>query len=240
MLLASILVTSCTQQSDGKHPSDQSVRVDYKDSIKVGMTYDEVERLLGRPGEIDRGVAEVELVEPESQTPLEYRNQEIEFRRSVLESNEHTYKQALKTIGTSLYVTWWYSSHKIDTIRYIQPEWRRSVKNLDPRTEYYINGMMVSKKAYELTKDTVYWTSSGDVFSREDWYEWYQRDRGSMTTPEPAHKEIRIVPRSKEEFHIVADTNRQQMFSRYKVTFDAASGRVVFNGVFPYVLTDIP
>ncbi|MEX1140288.1 MAG: hypothetical protein WEF53_13160 [Bacteroidota bacterium] len=230
-------IAACNQE--GKEPPAQVINL--FESIAVGMTYDEVEKLIGKPIEIDRGISKLESSEDSrSDIPygdadfLERRKQELEFRLQILGSGERTYPQHLQSVGSVLYVNWRFDESRVDTIRFIHPVWQSRSVSLDPFVEYFVNGKKVPKDEFELVGDTAYWGPARMfLYSKEDWQQ--QKDlRLSVSPPEVANKEIRKSPRSKKQFYIVPDTVYQAVISRYSVIFDAASGRVTTKGFIPY------
>jgi len=90
-----------------------------RDKLEIGQTYSDVEKLLGKPQKIERGMKEFEV-------PLW-----ISFDTSGFHPKKWRYRQRLETKEKDLYVSWIFPPSKIDTFFLLNHRWSK----VD--TEYY-------------------------------------------------------------------------------------------------------
>jgi hypothetical protein len=99
------------------------------DTIKVGMTYDEVEKILNKPNSIVRGV------------------------NDLIRSNNQI--AVIENYGTLLYVVWIYKQEKIDTGSYIYLDYNLAVDtSFYKEDKFYQGEYEISKEKYERIRAT--------------------------------------------------------------------------------------
>ena len=197
--------------------SDQPTTRD-KATITVGMTYNEVETVLGKPNAIDRGANQLSL------------SPELIRRWGRLPNDE------IETVGQLIYVTWRYSDMKCDTLRYPMKALRTEVDTTH-FTTVSINGHECTPEVASTIGDTLYLSSSeGGIISKESYIR--LRETIKYLAPPVAQKVTsrKILPKislKKREVEIPGKEMVFVVFNRYSITFDASSGRVVTSGYQP-------
>lgn len=214
---------SCTQQQqEGK---ESEVVASKKDSILVGMTYEEVEKLLGRPLSIERGVQELEegAVTRQPATVLD------SLKENLGDSRLWVVEMTTKTVGTLLYVCWVNEGSRLDShYTFVSTEGPKK------RTKYFVDGKEVTKRVYDLCSD-------GNMYLDPDGY---AIDAGMFQAYEKSYKSTHRrgqsvpVKRSTRVVEVMTATGgamRQYytVLNLYSVVFDASSGRVVTKGYYP-------
>ncbi len=230
--------------------------------IQVGMTYDEVEAVLGKPSAIDRGVNNLEVdvrqlsladlhnVEPsvnpnlaENHQPSAVENAQraIEDSLSTWSSTEvlrdpHQWlaRNVLYTDGSLIYVSWAYRETKLDTF-YVQQ--RQSTVTL-----YFVNEERVSEDQFDKVNDSVFHDPDGYIIDESTWQAYKKSGLYRMVEPTPATK------RTANKFLALdgslsdqAETVRTyyQVTQKLCIIFDASSGRVARVGFFPFEVIQI-
>ncbi|MGD0590742.1 MAG: hypothetical protein ABSA44_08090 [Bacteroidota bacterium] len=211
-------------------------KTDNTQAIKVGMTYEEVESLLGKPISIDRGANELKLdvdklslleisyfnpkINPSDnsdnqeheirQTKIDILNNDLSIMRGESKVNSMFWAapHSVQTVGNLIYVAWVYERSRIDT-HYIVYENRIVHAQTDTIVglHYYVDGKEVSKNSYENIS-------------------------GFINIPKNIKNESRPRTRSWTEI----DSNAKKYYlvvRKYTVLFDASSGRVVSSGYSP-------
>ena len=187
-------------------------KLDSKKKIKVGMTYDEVEKILDKPNSITRGVNQLNDNSPD--------------------------KPSIETIGTLLYVNWVYNDSKIDTIFYQSLEIKYIPDTTyKPINKYFLNDNEVSKETYyDNDTDSIYKNYKGEIVSKYLYYKyWLKYTKGNPPPISLYRKRItkENVPYVKH-VEVKRDVKRfVTVQSVYCVLFDASSGRVVKSDYFP-------
>lgn len=189
--------------------------------IKVGMTYDEVEKILGKPQAIDRGskdltldveqltLSELSLANPRIDLSIPQDNQRLEVLKAktlVLDSQiailqdssmMHDGKWAaphrIQSVGNLLYVAWVYPIQQTDS-HYVPLRALRKGAVLDTLRipHYFVDNQETSKSEYESATKIVYRHPDGSVMSKSLW-ESYQAS-GLYKMPAPAPPRRRISP----------------------------------------------
>ena len=249
-VLVSLVMMSCGSKDESKK---QGVKAEAsnRDSIKVGMTYDEVEKLLSKPSQILRGSNQLEMNLPSSGDgatlrDIEARLKELKFMRAVAETaralNVWPYPHEVKTIGQLIYVNWVYSEPSFDT-NYV---W---IENKEIRNEtfqvvdaYLLNGRVVEKKWYDHFKEgePVYRNSEDIYLSKREWEEQKNSRPGTVWPVEPAEKTIRYSAKQRQLTIPLEPTKKFYVVTKmFCVLFDASSGRVVQSGFQPFFVNEM-
>ena len=153
-ICALFLVFGCSSKQENKETVPE---VNWRDSLKVGMTYEEVEKILGKPVDISRGASrledEDENIRGLGKTELETRLAELEFIQKVMDSTKNerlvAFRKSVKTTGQLIYVNWKYLGSRFDTATVIEPTWVNA--HLNSREEYFVNGVEVSRVDFDLS-----------------------------------------------------------------------------------------
>ncbi len=212
-------------------------------TILVGMTYDEVEKLLGKPKQIVRGANQL-APEPISSISLEdLSSLDLDLAKSALSRGDSAVwptNHNVQTVGNLIYVTWVYEQARVDTHyvfkKVFHPKMDTSIVIL-----YLLDDQRVDKGVFE-TADV------GDYLSR-DYRGRYKvgtfggKDKGKyymgatridkkVSRPEKLVNKTMIQDPSVKEYYFVQQT--------YCVIFDASSGRVVTSGFQPFAISMNP
>jgi hypothetical protein len=201
-----ILVVGCTNEK-----KDKPDRL--PDTIKVGMTYEEVEKILGKPSSIERGVHEFDFKDA-----IDKISDTNELASIV--STPHTTSElssfrivvpTIKTIGQMLYVTWVYGNVSETKKYFILRRERIYGKIPVKRTKYIIDGEQVSNEFYNTFK-------YGEEYNMH-----------TMVVIDSVTKLIRWD---------TVQTNHEVIFY-HCIVFDAASGRVVTLDYYPFIINKL-
>jgi len=214
-----------------------------KDSLQVGMTYDEVERLMGKPTQIDRGANELELAIDN------YSLDELQFARAVAETSRirsvWLAPKKIKPVGQLIYVNWIYlNDSRQDTTMAFRKKWKSVVTQKIVGYKYLINGYEVPKEEYDLVIDTVYRTypaPEGWITTKEKW-EVRKKNPPLPKPPDPEKAIKKMVPLTEDIHSSQYDGLQKHLFlttSYWCVVFDAASGRVVNTDYYPFFVNEI-
>jgi hypothetical protein len=210
--------------------------------IAVGMTYDEVEKLVGKPKEIRRGANELDYSSLESLTLDELNVLDIDSAKSAVsrgDSSVWAHKKEVKTIGSLIYVTWVFEKYDLDT-NYVFKKLFRMVKDTVTETAYYLNDHKVSKRNWD--KADIHDYMRTDYQGDAEMVTFGGRDRGQYNlgyeridtkTKRPVSRivEYKTASGSAKEYY--------QVTKEFCITFDASSGRVVTSGYQPVAVVPI-
>jgi hypothetical protein len=235
LLFGLLLLTSCNQ----KNEQQKSAVGNIHDSIKVGMTYDEVQHFLGRPSNIIRGANHL-VPEDES-----FSQEELKLIKLAIDTLHDTriwaFKKKVQTIGQLLYVTWTYPESIIDTNFTLFPKFKM-LKQETAIYNYFINGIKTDQTEFEAIQDTVYFT--GDIRQVSTKKEW---EKQKSIYPQWAYGPYKAIKHKKFDHiehnsHSVFDGYEKHYFVTRKlfcVIFDASSGRATDSGFMPFEVQDI-
>ena len=229
-----ILAFGCDRDS-GDVGDLSKIRVDWKDSIKVGMTYDEVEKLLGKPTEIRRGVEEYDVDPQNFMTSEELLALDLVDSLIYRDKKYWPVPRKLHTIGQLIYVTWVFSDHQIDTgyVIFNRKEWG---KFSDTDVKYFVNDQIVDKWLFDQIGDYVHLSPTGDPISKSMWDRYKDSEDLTGLKPKGPVKARKHIDRG-ETYRFVRDLENRKYYkevSYFAVVFDASSGRVVRSGFHPF------
>jgi hypothetical protein len=190
----SLLLVSCSGREDGdRRVAD--VWALKRDSIKVGMTYDEVERVLGKPAAIGRGVnqlvfpdverlslADLALSNPRIKPHISAEEQELEIlkaKRNILathlallqdttsrEQSRWLMPHVVETVGQLIYVNWVYSDAAADTNHVWVQKYVTEKETVFVASEYIVNGRVVTKEEFDKVGQYEYRTYDFQVLTK--------------------------------------------------------------------------
>lgn len=223
LIVSSLNFFSCNKQPDYS-------------KIKVGMTYDEVETILGKPISITRGANEFDYNFQPIDLPQLY-SLNINFDPSHVDSARWISPPSIKTIGNLIYVTWIYNKTKIDS-HYILIDKYKTVKdtNYMPGVTYYLGNIQVSKKLFDDSDGYLYKSYDGTICDKALYRSFVESKLFKM--PNPVKVEKRIIKTSSKYLSNHSELEKTERINYivnylYCVVFDAASGRVTSSDYFP-------
>ncbi len=235
LLFVLLLFISCNQ----KNEQQKSAVGNIHDSIKVGMTYDEVQHFLGRPSNIIRGANQL-ISEDES-----FSQEELKLIRLAIDtlrdSRIWAFKKKVQTIGQLVYVTWTYPESIIDTNFTLFPKFNM-LKQETTIYKYFINGIETDQSEFEAIQDTVYFTGdTRQVSTKKEW------EKQKSIYPQWAYGPYKATKLKKFDHiehnnHSVFDGYGKHIFVTRKlfcVIFDASSGRATDSGFMPFEVQEI-
>lgn len=251
-VLVSLLLTACGGRDESKKQS-VDVKVSNRDSIQVGMTYDEVEKLLGKPSQIVRGSNQLEMSISSSDDKMvlkdiDRRLRELKFSRAVAETakgrNVWLFPHVVQTIGQLIYVNWVYSYASADTNYVWVQNYETKTETLSVVDAYIVNGSVVEKKMFDSFKEgqPVYrsYHLGNWIISWSDWWDEKKERPGDVSEPKPAKKEIRYIKKLRQS--LIPQEPIKKFFvvtKLFSVIFDASSGRVVRSEFQPFYVNEI-
>jgi len=235
-----IIIPACTSKEEKR---ETAAVINWRDSLKVGMTYDEVEKILGKPSDILRGVTKVEdekekyNINDLDLAGLNRRLEELKLKKAMLDTLTNLWiwvaKKSIETSGQLMYVNWKYLGSQFDTATVLEPTWIW-IKKTTLGAEYYVNGAEVSRADFDLVDKFVYhsYYNKGLILSEK---EWKKRKELGLEVPEPeqAVKEIKEIPLEQFKEKLILSYSHQVVESMFTILFDASSGRVVQWGYYP-------
>jgi hypothetical protein len=114
--------------------------------VTVGMTYDEVEGILGKPTSIIRGTNELAAIEEIPEDPLKAVN--VDTVDTKNEDNRWLAPQEVKTSKEELYVTWVYNEEKTEDYYVLYDNYKEGQIITKKVPVYYLGDKKVSKEEY--------------------------------------------------------------------------------------------
>ena len=122
--------------------------------VTVGMTYDEVEGILGKPTSIIRGTNELAAIEDLPEDPLRAIN--VDTVDTKNENNRWMAPQEVKTRKEELYVTWVYDEEKTEDYYVLYDNYEAGQTITKKVPVYYLGDKKVSKEEYDAATGTLY------------------------------------------------------------------------------------
>jgi len=192
--LATLLFASCNE------PMPEKAK-----QVKVGMTYEEVEKVLGKPSAIERGVSQLKSKDAQDVSLEELKNNGFpQAQRKDSAIWFWVLPSIIETTGELLYVTWVYSDISDTTKCTVFTEENIPHNVPSKRMKYYINGRETSQAYYEACRIVESRTSFG--------YDFKTVIVNDTTSTVVEHDTVRT---------------KYEIIGRFCVIFDASSGRVV-------------
>ena len=239
----------------------QSAQLDLS-KIIVAMTYDEVEKLIGKPSMINRGANEFENQElPESHDREELQSR-VDIAQHVLDylqgpgPHDSTFwlqQQKISNVGSLIYVRWDYLAQtKQDTFWTFQVSYSESttisysaeyyglfddIESVDPQDKVTDKYQFSDKKMYNYAEEGKYYSVTPKEHSKEiSLIE-------QTAPPHPGRKLLKKTTITTSSKHYVKNPiyTREYYVVQYvqSVFFDASSGRVRNVGWNPVSITRI-
>jgi hypothetical protein len=217
--LISLCWLGCTGDKNGGNAAD-NIEPHKPDSVvnaapmvvkvQVGMTYEEIEKILGRPTSIERGAGSVDYEQVDF-NGLDKDIKKVCKDSSLLHNTNRIYSTPhYSKIGQLLYVAWIYESDSMTSDKYLLLPQTRPRTRTDTVIYYRFKGSGVKYSAEEYGRlEDSYKKFMGAVY----------------TTDEPEIKNwIEVTGYTKKDYSI-------QYYRT--ILFDASSGRVVEEGYRP-------
>ncbi|MCB0458532.1 MAG: hypothetical protein KDC74_00750 [Flavobacteriaceae bacterium] len=210
--------------------------------IKVGMTYDEVEKILEKPISITRGANE--LNSDLDDVPIEtLKKLIIESTEGEIDSARWLLPQKVKTVGNLIYVTWVYNESKKDTFYVLRNTFKKVKDTVITKVPvYYLGNRKVSKSEFDKSDGYEYRLHDNRVVDKSVYEPYYVSGVYKLPPPKKINKRIEYKINTNLISKKVKDSTEKEYYvvdSKYCVIFDASSGRVTNIGYFPFNVTQI-
>lgn len=208
----------------------QTAKVVPQDSIVVGMTYDNVEKYLGRPVEIVRGFTEIKV---EAGLPGTDASLLLSHSKEAV-----LYPSDVETKGQLVCVGWRYKDFVTDSSASVTfPVY--TMKPVGNRVAYIFELSKYGKR--EVFEDDYNSFKAGEVVETD-----FNADNRIQCSKPPKNLDARftstIVKKYTEHVTTPAVVRTEQKFTyyvtkQYTVLFDASSGRLTDKGYYPIAIT---
>jgi hypothetical protein len=208
-----------------------------KDSLEVGMTYDNVERYMGKPSEIARGFTEVK-----SERGLPGNDIGILARHSISLDKFVTFPSGIDTKGQLLYVNWRYQDTLIDSSTVLTfPLYRDVSTGTHPIYDLEINAADADYQTQKVSAAEYKKFNVGDdvmveVISTNP----VESKIRSPETPDERKNSFKVlkkfianVSNGTTKLTSRDTTMRYLVYKQYSILFDASSGRLTNKGYYP-------
>jgi hypothetical protein len=133
---------------------DKKEEVKEATEVTVGMTYDEVEGILGKPTSILRGANELVAIEELPEDPLRAIN--VDTVDTKNEENRWMAPQEVKTNKEELYVTWVYAEENTEDYYVLYNNYKAGQTITKKVPVYYLGDKKVSKEEYNAATGSLY------------------------------------------------------------------------------------
>jgi len=242
IVVVALLFFSCEKKEEEKPPEE----------VSVGMTYDEVEAILGKPESILRGMNELVDVEETLEDPL--RVLDTDTIETKNEANRWLAPQEVKTSGEELYVTWVYDEEKIEDYYALYNNYKEGQIITKKVPVYYLGEKKVSKEEYNAATGSRYIEpGTGKQQNYETGGQKTKVPIDSLKLKNPKmkdpqtkgkfiEKKIKYVTKtlgSKEATVESVDKVNYEVEYKLCVVFDEASQRVTENDYFPFAVKEL-
>jgi len=212
VFLSFIILNSCSQKEN-------------IEEIKVGMTYDEVEKILDKPSSILRGANEFSF--DVDNHPYEI-TKRIDWDTTDILHNPKRWilKNEITTIGNLIYVTWIYNDRtKLDTFFVVLNTFKEIIDTIKSTTPiYYIGKRQVTKSEYD----------NWDFKPKADGNKPLASLGGGKRVV--YHHSERV---DRKEIKVGKEVFYYEVKFKYCIIFDSSSGRVTNSGYYPYDIKEL-
>lgn len=222
-------------------------------TVNVGMTYEEVETVLGKPISILRGVnvlsPEIDSLPQESTKVIN-----LDTTETGADSKRWFALHKVKTDGESIYATWVYEKTKTDTFYVLYDNYKEGETITKKVPVYYLGDKKVSKEEYNAATGSLY-KEPGETGKQQYNNQTGQKTKvpvDSVQSKQPKMKDpqtkgkliekrieyvTKTVGRSKAVVESVDKVNYEVEY-KLCVVFDASSGRVTQYDYFPFSIKE--
>jgi len=241
IIVIALLFFSCDKKEEEKPPAE----------VSVGMTYDEVEGILGKPTSIIRGTNELAAIEEIPEDPLKAVN--IDTVDTKNEDNRWLAPQEVKTSKEELYVTWVYDEEKTEDYYVLYDNYKAGQTITKKVPVYYLGDKKVSKEEYDAATGSLYIDPSEGKQQNYDTGGKTKVPIDSLKLKNPKMKD----PKTKGKFiekrikyvtktvgskdATVESVDKVSYEVEYKlcVVFDEASQRVIAKEFYPFAVKEL-
>jgi hypothetical protein len=221
--------------------------------VTVGMTYDEVEGILGKPTSIIRGTNELAAIEEIPEDPLKAVN--VDTVDTKNENNRWMAPQEVKTIKEELYVTWVYDEEKTEDYYVLYDNYKAGQTITKKVPVYYLGDKKVSKEEYDAATGTLY-KEPGETGKEKLYDKTGQKTKVPIdsskskllkkklpqTKGKMIEKKIKYVTKtvgSKDATVESVDKLNYEVEYKLCVVFDEASQRVTAKEFYPFAVKEL-
>jgi len=220
--------------------------------VTVGMTYDEVEDILGKPTSILRGMNQLTAVEDIPEDPLKAVN--VDTVDTKNEDNRWLAPQEVKTSKEELYVTWVYNEEKTEDYYVLYDNYKGGKTITKKVPVYYLGDKKVSKEEYNAATGSLY-KEPGETGKQQVYNKTGQKTKvpiDSLKLKQPKMKQqikgkliekrIEYVTKTMGSSDAVIESVDKVNYEvEYKlcVVFDEASQRVTANEFYPFAVKEL-
>jgi len=222
-------------------------------TVNVGMTYEEVETVLGKPISILRGI---NVLSPEVDSMLQETTRVINLdtTESATDRNRWFALHKVKTDGESIYVTWVYDKEKTENFYVLYNNYKEGQTITKKVPVYYLGDKKVSKEEYNAATGSLYKemgeTGKQQVINQSGQktkvpVDSVQAKQPKMKDPQTKgkliEKRIEYVTKTVGKSEAVVESVDKVNYKvDYKlcVVFDASSGRVTQYDYFPFTIKE--
>ena len=219
-------------------------------TVNIGMTYEEVEAVLGKPTSIIRGVNELADISSITEDPLRVIN--VDTIDTKNEANRWMAPKEIKTSKEELYTTWVYNKEKAEDFYVLYNNYKEGQTITKKIPVYYLGDKKVSKEEYDAAKGSLYiepgagkqqtTKTGGQTKVPMDSLKLKQpKMKEPLTKGKMIEKRIEYVTKTVGKSEAVVESVDKVNYKvDYKlcVVFDSASGRVVQHDYFPFVVEE--
>ena len=221
--------------------------------VTVGMTYDEVEGILGKPESILRGANELysDIDNLPEETLKTINTDTIDYKA---DNNRWFAPHQVKTSGESMYVTWVYKETKMEKFYVLFNKFKDDKKTATKKVPvYYLGDKQVSKEEYDAATGSIYIEAGTGKQQNYQTGEKTKVPLDSLKLKNPKMK----VPQTKGKFiekrieyvtkstvsskEVIESVDRVDYEVEYKlcVIFDSSSERVTEHDYFPFTVKEL-
>ena len=243
-LFAALVIFSCGEKE--KEPLE----------VTVGMTYDEVEGILGKPESILRGANELysDIDNLPEETLKTINTDTIDYKA---DNNRWFAPHQVKTSGESMYVTWVYKETKMEKFYVLFNKFKDDKTTATKKMPiYYLGDKQVSKEEYDASDGYIYKLKDGSTVSKQEYLnktspktkvpiDSLKLKKSKMTQlPQGKRIEKRIEYVTKSTVsskEVIESVDRVNYEVEYKlcVIFDSSSERVTEHDYFPFTVKEL-
>jgi hypothetical protein len=241
ILIATLVLISCGEKKEEAK------------EVAVGMTFEEVEGILGKPVSIIRGMNELTEAEEIIEDPL--RVVSVDTVDTKNEENRWMAPQELKTSKEELYVTWIYDDVKTDDFYLLYNNYKEGETITKKVPVYYLGDKKVSKEEYNAATGSLYIepgkTGKQQVYDKTGGKTKIPADslKSKKTKMQQLQKKGKMIEKRIEYVTktvgksdaVIESVDRENYEVEYKlcVVFDEASQRVIEHDYFPFTISKL-
>jgi len=219
-------------------------------TVNVGMTYEEVEAVLGKPASIIRGTNELVDITPIAEDPLRVIN--VDTIDTKNEANRWMAPKEVKTSKEELYATWVYDKEKTEDFYVLYNNYKEGQTITKKVPVYYLGDKKVSKEEYDAATGSLYVEPGAGKQQTSNTGGKTKVPMDSLKLKQPKMKEpltkgkliekrIEYVTKTVGKSEAVVESVDKVNYKvEYKlcVVFDSSSGRLTQYDYFPFSIKE--